>query len=485
MKVLLLNPPFIKKYSRQSRSPCRTRGGTFYYPYFLAYATGVLEESGFKVKLVDAVARDWTHKQTAEFARRFDPGLVVIDTSTPSIYNDVGMADEINKLLPKAHINLVGTHPTNLPAETLKLSKSIDSVCRDEYDYTVRDLAKATESGKSIASVKGVTYRSKNRIRSTPTRPRIKNLDELPFVSRVYKKHLNVWDYFYASVMYPQVTILTARGCPFNCSFCNSPFKASYRARSAGDVVDEFEYIRNELPNVKEVMIEDETFPAIRERTAELCNLMAKRKNKLKWSCNARVDTDLEMMRTMKKAGCRLMCVGFESPKKNLLNGIHKGTTKEMQIRLMSNTRKAGLLVNGCFILGLPGDTRKTISETVEFAKQLNPDTAQFYPIMVYPGLESYEWAKKKSYLTTEDYSKWLTADGLHSTTVSRPGLSSEELLSLCDQARREFYIRPKYAIKKMAQSATNPAEFQRNLKSSKTFLKYIFRGKGARGAEK
>ncbi|RLI96893.1 MAG: B12-binding domain-containing radical SAM protein [Candidatus Aenigmatarchaeota archaeon] len=476
MKTLLLNPPFMNKYSRQSRSPCVTKGGTFYYPYFLAYATGAMEKVDQKAKLVDAVAREWGTDDTVAFAKSMGPGLVVIDTSTPSIHNDVAVAEAIKKSLPDAHISLVGTHPTHMPFETLKMSKSIDSVCVGEYDYTIRDLAEAVEKGKGVGKVEGIAYMNKGKPVLTKPREHIKNLDELPFVSEVYKRHLNIRDYFYASVRHPQVTILTARGCPFNCSFCNSPFKASYRARSAENVADEFEYIRDELPYVKEVMIEDETFPAIKKRTLELCNLLAERRNKVRWSCNARVDTDLETMKAMRKAGCRLMCVGFESPRQDVLNNIHKGTTKEMQMKFMKETRKAGLMVNGCFILGLPDDNMETMKETIAFAKELDPDTAQFYPIMVYPGLESYDWAKKNGYLTTEDYSKWLTDEGLHKTTISRPGLSDSELLRMCDAARREFYMRPSYIAKKALQSITKPMELKRNVKSFKTFVRYILK---------
>ena len=140
-------------------------------------------------------------------------------------------------------------------------------------------------------------------------------------------------------------------------------------------------------------------------------------------------------------------------------------------------TKKIGLLVNGCFILGLPGDTKETIGETIEFAKELNPDTAQFYPLMVYPGTEAYEWAKRSGHLTTEDYSKWLTKDGLHTTTVSRPDLSAEELVKACDRARKEFYMRPRYIAGKFMQSVLHPAEFTRNVKSFKIFFKYLLKG--------
>ena len=473
----MLNPPFLPKYSRQSRSPCITKGGTFYYPYYLAYATGNLEKQGFiNVKLVDAVANEWDENETLKFVKEFRPNLVVIDTSTPSIYSDVEISSKI-KGLGADHVSLVGTHPTKLPEETLNLSKNIDSVCRGEYDNTVVELAEALEDPKDLKGVKGLSYRKNKKITHNPERPLIKNLNFLPFVSEVYKKHLDIRKYFYASLTWPQVTILTARGCPFSCSFCPIPFKASYRYRSPENIAEEFEYIKNELPYVREVMIEDDTFPVIKERTMKICDLLLKKDIRLKWSCNARVDMDFETIKKMKQAGCRLLCVGFETPKQKVLDNIHKRTTRKMQLDFMENTKKAGLLVNGCFILGLPGDTKETISETIEFAKELNPDTAQFYPLMVYPGTEAYEWVERSGYLTTDDYSRWLTKDGLHTTTVSRPDLPAEELVKLCDQARKDFYLRRKYIYSKLTQAVSNPNEFIRTLKSLRTFSRYLFKG--------
>ncbi|MBL7206304.1 MAG: radical SAM protein, partial [Candidatus Aenigmarchaeota archaeon] len=243
------------------------------------------------------------------------------------------------------------------------------------------------------------------------------------------------------------------------------------------NVVEEFLWIQENLPEVKEVMIEDETFPAVKKRTMELCNLMIERVVKLKWSCNARVDTDIETLKKMKEAGCRLMCVGFESPEQDKLDDIQKRTTKAMQVEFMRNTREVGLLVNGCFILGLPGETKESMQKTIDFAKELSTDTAQFYPIMVYPGTSSYEWAKDKGYLKTEDYSKWLTPEGLHTTTVSRPELTDKELVEFCDRARKEFYMRPKYIGSKMVQVVRKPGEFVRVAKSAKKLVSYLFRG--------
>jgi radical SAM superfamily enzyme YgiQ (UPF0313 family) len=243
------------------------------------------------------------------------------------------------------------------------------------------------------------------------------------------------------------------------------------------NVISEFEYIKNKLPFVKEVMLEDDTFPAIKKRTLEICRKIKKKEIKLKWSCNARVDTDFETLKSMKEAGCRLMCVGFETPDQKVLNDIHKRTTKDRQIEFMKMCRKLSLLVNGCFILGLPKDNKETMKATIEFAKELNSDTAQFYPLMVYPGTEAYEWAKRNGYIETDDYSKWITPEGLHTTTVSRPDLGSRELVHLCDQTRKEYYIRSRYIFYKLNQVIRSPAEFSRTIKSIKTFLKYILRG--------
>ena len=477
MKILMLNPPFFPKFSRQSRSPCVSKGGNLYYPYYLSYATGALEKAGFKPTLIDAVAKGWSHKDVVHFTEHFRPDLVVLDTSTPSIFNDVEVASKIKQSVSDTHVCLVGTHPTNLTEKTFKISEHVDSICRGEYDYTIVDLAHTIDEGKPLDSIQGLSFRKGKKIKHNKPRPLIKNLDELPFVSDVYKRHLNIEDYFYASVRHPEVTILTARGCPFSCSFCPIMFKGSYRVRSVENVVDEFEYIQNELPEVKEVMIEDPTFPVSKKRTIELCNLMIKRKIQLHWSCNARVDVDEETLKKMKEAHCRLMCVGFESPVQRVLDSVHKRTTKRLQLDFMRKARKVGILVHGCFIFGLPKDTKQTIRETIEFAKQLNPDTAQFYPMMIYPGTEAYEWAKKNGYLITEDYSKWLTPEGLHNTVISRPDLTNTELVELCDQARREFYLRSRYIFSKLKQIIIKPEEAKRTFKSARIFFKYLFKG--------
>lgn len=481
MKVLLLNPPFLPKFSRQSRSPSVTRAGTIYYPILLSYCCGVLDKEGFDVKLIDAPAKGYDRKQTLEMIKDFNPDLTVIETSTPSIYNDVEVAEMIKDNID-TFITLVGTHVSALSEETLKLSKKIDAVARMEYEYTIRDLAYALKYNKDLSSILGLSYRKDNKIYHNTNRPFIENLDELPFISEVYKKYLDIKDYFFGAAEYPMVMIFTGRGCPNLCFFCVYPqvfYGRRYRLRSAENVVKEFEYIVKELPEVKEIGIEDDTFTADLPRVQKICKLLISKgiNKKVKWWANTRVNLDLETMKLMKKAGCRLIIAGFESGAQELLNNMRKGITLEQSRKFAENARKVGLLVHGCFMFGFPGETRETIRQTIEFAKELKPDTAQFFPLIPYPGTEAYAWAKKNGYLISEDFSEWLTPEGRHRTVISLPNLTNEYLYDACNQARKEFYMRKDYIFYKLKQCILHPSEAKRTLKSGKTFFKYALGG--------
>ena len=477
---MLLNPPFFPKFSRSSRSPAVAKGGTIYYPLWLSYAAGVLEKEGFETMLLDAPAESLSLGQVAEKAAEFKPRLLVVDTSTASIHNDVKVVEELKKKNPKAFAVLVGPHASALPLESLKLSRKVDAIARHEYDYIIRDLALELSKKKpGLSKVKGLTFRKNGKIKSNKEMPLIHDLDEIPFASKVYKKHLNYKNYFYSANLWPEITIVTGRGCPHKCTFCVWPqtmMGRSYRYRSVENVVEEFKYIKESFPDAKEVFIEDDTLTANRERVRQLCRRLIEKRIGLTWSCNARADVDLQTLQLMKKAGCRLMCVGFESGDQQILNNIKKGTKLEIIRQFMKDSKKAGILVHGCFMLGNQGETKETVLKTIKFAKELDPDTAQFFPIMVYPGTESFDYFKKNKFLTTTDFAKWLDAEGLHNTIVSRPGLSAQDLVALCDEGRRQFYLRPKYIAKKALQSIIDGRERKRIFKSGKTFAKYLLK---------
>ena len=480
MKVFLLNPPYLPRFSRPQRSPAVTKSGTVYFPTWLASANGVLEDAGSETVLLDSPADNVALDETIERVRVFDPQMVVLSTSTPSIYNDVRVAERIKECLPECKTVLVGTHVSALPKETMELSPSIDFICRREYDETVRDLAQTVDGGGALDDVTGLTYRRDGEVVSNPDRELIQDLDAIPFVSRTYKKFLDIRNYFNPNALYPMVTIISGRGCVFRCLFCVYPqtmMGRGYRLRSVDNVVDEVEYITKEFPNGRAVFFEDDTMTVNRKRCVAISEEILRRGIRISWSANSRADLDYETMVVMKRAGCRCLCVGFESGDQSVLDGMQKSMNVDKMIKFSEDARRAGLYVHGCFMVGNPGETRESLRRTLDLAIRLEPDTAQFYPIMVYPGTEGYEWARSGGYLTTQDFSKWLTKDGLHASVVSTPELPAEDLVEFCDEARRRFFLRPRYMLKKLWQAVRDPAEGIRIVKASRTLLKYLWRG--------
>ncbi|HLC79224.1 MAG TPA: radical SAM protein [archaeon] len=480
MKILMLNPPFLFRFSRTSRSPAISKGGCVYYPIWMGYATGVLEQAGHDVKLLDCPASGMKLEEVVEIVKDWKPDLMVVDSVTASFNNDVKVVETLKDTRPEAFAIMVGTHVGALPELSLRASKKIDAVARGEYDFIIRDLAVALENKKPLDSVLGITYWGEDgKVKFTPNMPPIEEdgLDSMPFASEVYNRHLRIRDYFYPSVLYPEVTIITGRGCKFRCTFCKFPQTLtghSYRARSPKNVVDEFEWISKNLPYVKDIMIEDDTMTQDKQRMIEICKEIETRKLNVTWTCNARADVDLETLNWMKKAGCRLLCVGFESADQQILNNIKKGTRIEKIEQFMVDTKKANILVHGCFMLGNNGETKETIKKTVEWAKKLEPDTAQFFPLMLYPGTEAFKWASENKFLTTTNWDEWLTPEGTHSTILNTDKLSARDLVEGCDLARKEFYWRPEYILSRVKLMITQPREAPRLMMGARTFAKYL-----------
>lgn len=481
MNILFLNPPFKGRFSRTSRSPAVTKGGTLYYPFWLAYATGVAEKAGHNVRLLDAPADGYEKEDIPARLDGFIPNLIVLDTSTPSIYADIQVGAWLKSIYPESFVTLVGTHPSALPIETLQIDESIDAIACGEYDYTIRDLALALDKGKPLDSVSGLVYHHQAKILQNAPREKIENLDDIPFASEVYKKHLQYRNYFFAAANYPMMMIITGRGCPFRCFFCVYPqtfHSRKYRFRSPQNVVDEFEYIIDNFPEIKEIAIEDDCFTANKKRVREISQMIVDRKLKIKWYCNVRGDVDYETLRMMKRAGCRLVTVGFESAVQDILDNMHKGEKVERYYQFAQDAQKAGILVHGCIMVGNPGDNKEVMRKNFEFACKINCDSMQFYPLYVYPGTEAYEWALNNKYLTTTDFSQWLDQEGFHNCVLDIPGLTSEEMVEICNDYLKRYHLRPRYILMKAIQALKDPHEGYRSLKSFMTFFNHIFPGR-------
>jgi anaerobic magnesium-protoporphyrin IX monomethyl ester cyclase len=480
MNVLLINPPFLPLFSREQRSPAVTKSGTFYYPMWLSYAAGLLKQNGHTVKVIDCPASGETQNDLQNIVSSFAAQLIVIDTSTPSIHNDVQVARCLKDSCPSAFIILVGPHVSALPEESLLLNESVDAVAMREYEHTLVDLCRALEAKNSISAVAGLCVRKNGNPFRTAERELNRELDDMPFVSQVYRENLDYRKYFYSHSKYPIVVTITGRGCPYKCIYCVYPqtFNGhTVRYRSINNILNEVEYILSAFPEVKEIMFEDDTLTVNKKRCVEFAEEILKRKLKFTWSANSRADVDYETLKILKKAGARLFCVGIESGDQIVLDNMKKALKVDRIRRFFKDARKAGILIHGCFLVGNPGETKETLETTLRFAKELNPDTAQFFPIMVYPGTVAWEWAVGNKYLTTIDFRQWLTSEGLHNCVLSRPELSNTELVAFCDRARKEFYLRPGYVARKIIQGMSDPFELKRLAKAGITFSKHIVRG--------
>lgn len=477
MNIVFINPPFFPKYSRGSRSPAVTKSGTVYYPIWLALAAGVAEQHGHNILLIDSPAEVIDEKQTIDRLQSFKPDIAIVETSTGSISNDAAFAKSLKDSFPGIFVCLVGNHVTAMHQETMQQFPMLDAIARNEYEETVVDLAACLTEKRPLDSVLSLTWRKGNSVITNPPRPSNTKLDEMPFASEIFKRFCNPRDYFFSAGRFPQIMMYTGRGCPYLCTFCVYPqnfYGHAYRHRSAKSIADEFKYIENNFPEVVEVTIEDDTFTVYKDHVIEVCKLLIAQSNSLTWTCNVRADLDEETMRWMKKAGCRLVIIGFESGSNEILKLMKKGVKVE-QFKAAQNAKKSGLLVHACYMMGNRGETLSTMKETLDLAKKLNTDTAQFFPLMVYPGTEAYDWAKKEGLIHAETFDQWLTPEGLHNNVVGTHDLKPEEIVDFCNYARREYYLRPAYIFMKVKTALTNFQEFKRTVKAFLTFYKHLF----------
>jgi radical SAM superfamily enzyme YgiQ (UPF0313 family) len=486
MKIVFLNPTFRFKISRASRWPEYTKSGTLYYPFWLAPAAALAEKKGHDVLLLDAIPNEWNEDETITRVLNFEPRLVVIDTSLPSIKSDASFSSKLKAVANEKSIDLkiclVGTFPSVRPDYVMGLNESIDFIARKEYDMTIVELANALEKEQSVEGVLGISYRKDGKIIHNKDRPYIDDLDEIPFASEIYKRFLDPKHYRYALARHPMIQIMSARGCPSMCVFCNVPqtfMSRHFRTRSAKNFVDELEWIKKNMPEIKEIFIEDDTMTVNKERILEICRMIKERKLNIIWSANARVDIPKDVLKEMKEAGCRMLIVGYESGNQDILNNIKKGITIEMAERFTRDAKDVGIKVFGCFMIGLSGDTKETIRQTVEWAKKLDLDMAQIEQAVPFPGTEFYDWVKTNNYLKTDDPDDWLDKSGQLGFLIDYPNLSAEELKKMRDKLMVEFYTTPKQMFR-MFINNLHPHEFARLTRATIDYLAYLLRKKSS-----
>ncbi len=467
MRVLLLNPMYGVDFCKSARWAAKSRGRVQRHPDWMCMATAVLEKAGHDCKFIDAQAKNMDFKTVTKIAQEFRPDMSVIWTTTPSIYSDVKYAEMLKKF---GMTVLVGAHPSALPKETLEIKKdSVDAVAIGEFDYTLRDLA----NNVSLSKCKGIAY-WRNVVKINKPRERIKNMDEMPFPAW---HHIDSKDYHDGGKLYPFITMITGRGCIGQCTFCREKYNICpgfFTNRSPEKSVDEIDYDIRFFPHLKEVMIENDTFTSDSEYVKDFCKEKLNRGVKIRWSCNARADiTDISVLKLMKKAGCRMMCVGYEFGSQELLDKVGKGVTLGQMREFTKISKQAGLRINGCFMIGAPGETRETALQTIKFAKELNPNTAQFSVMVPYPGTPFYKWAKKNGYIIAKDWTEWVNKDLEQATVISYPQLSKQEMESLVDKGLKEFYSRPEKVLE-LALEMRSISDIKRKVHGFRAYRNYF-----------
>ncbi len=436
MKTLFLNPPSFDGFDggAGSRYQARREIRSFWYPTWLAQPAALIPES----KLVDAPASDLSLEQVLPMANDYE--MAILHTSTPSFDNDVKVAEALKKVNPELIIGLVGAHVAVNPEPSVLASSAIDFVARNEFDYTLQEIAK----GRPLEEVDGISYEINGKVIHNKERALIADMDELPSVIDVYHRDLKIEDYFIGYLEHPYVSLYTGRGCKSRCTFCLWPQTIAghkYRTRSPEKVAEDVAKIQRYFPQVKEIFFDDDTFTDDLPRVEETARLLGKLG--VTWSCNAKANVPYDTLKIMKDNGLRLLLVGYETGNQQILLNIRKGMRVEFARRFTKDCHKLGIKIHGTFIVGLPGETQETIKETIRFAKEINPHTLQVSLAAAYPGTRLYKEAVENGWLR-EQQGEMVAGNGLQISSLEYPDLSHEEIFNALSSFYKQFYLRPR-----------------------------------------
>jgi len=474
LRTLFLHPPSFEGFDggAGARYQARREIRSFWYPTWLAQPAALVPGS----RLVDAPPDGLTVDQVAPLAREYD--LVVLHTSTPSFANDARVAERLAAENPRLLIGMVGAHVGVLPRESLQGAPAVDWVGVGEFDHACAEIA----AGRPLREVAGIAYRDNGKLRFTPPRPSIEDMDALPFVVDVYKRDLTIEHYFIGYLLHPYVSLYTGRGCRSKCTFCLWPQTLGghrYRVRSPENVEAEMARAKAHFPEVKEFFFDDDTFTDDLPRAEEIARRLGRLG--LTWSCNAKANVPRKTLEVLRDNGLRLLLVGYESGNQQILNNIKKGIRLDIAREFTRNARALGITIHGTFILGLPGETPETIQETIRYACEIEPDTIQVSLAAPYPGTELYRQAQERGWLQIEDRDL-VDAHGVQVAALQYPGLPQTQIFSSVEAFYRRFYFRPRKVVSMVGGMLRDPAVMRRRLREGVEFFRFLRdrRGSGA-----
>lgn len=465
-KILLVTPPIL-------------RGGYGVYaeaggknePIGILSLAAVLEKNNINVQILDAEGESLTIPDTIKRIAEIKPNILGITSSTTAFNKAKLIASEVKNKFPEIKTIIGGPHVTALPEETLEYD-FFDFGIVGEAEYAFLEFINALKDDKNYTEIKSLVYKDENKkVHINPRRELIKNLDELPMPAIHLLKDYSLYTpQLTAYRKKPVGTVITSRGCPYQCIFCDrNAFGNKFRARSPEKIIEEIEY-RIKKQGVKEIAFLDDTFTINKERVIKICDLLIEKKIDLIWSCSLRADTvDKELLKKMKQAGCWLISLGVESGNEQVLKFIKKNLNKDKVRECCKIAKEVGLKTRGFFMIGHPIDTKETIRETIDFAKSLPLYIAEFSITTPFPNTELDRIAENYGKVNHSDTTKFS-----QQFPVFVPnGLTKEYLDGIHKNARKEFYLRPK-KILELISDIKSPSDIKKYLIGFKILIKSL-----------
>jgi len=467
-KIIFVNPPL----RGNARYGNLASAGAYMPPLGLGFLASTVREKNFEVKILDCEALRLNIKQTVECILSFQPSYVGITAVTMSINSAAEVAGELSREGNKPCIILGGSHLTALPRETMNLFSQFDIGVLGEGEVTLPQLLDALRDNNGLNSIEGIIYRDNGKLVETPARPLIENLDTLPFPA--WDLYPDLRRYYKPSAFgfqkLPCTSLITARGCPGRCSFCNQGvWGKRYREHSAEYVMEMIRVLCHRY-GIRDFAIYDGTFGVNQDRLIKLCEILIKEKLNLVWSCNFRAEmVKPEILGLMKKAGCWGIAYGIESCSQKVLDFLQKDINFDMIVKALKWTKKAGIFSKGYIMIGTPIETIQTMNKTLKSILKLELDLLTVNSFTPFPGTLDYQRAGQYGVFNRD----WKLLNE-HNFVFIPQGLSQKQIEYFTRKITRKFYLRPGI-LWKYVKMSLKPRYFRLLLNGLISFLKFIF----------
>lgn len=467
MRIVLIAPPRKNIVTAAIPENIDEERG-FIPPLGLLYiASYVKANSSHEITVIDSEVEGLSYAGLQDRIKALNPDVVGIQVLTFTLIDALKTASIVKDYSKDVPVVFGGPHVTIYPEETLAHG-DVDYIVRGEGEISFKKLVDSLGNEVALETISGVGFKNKGNLKIAGQPLFIDNIDSLPIPDRTltpYRQYYSI-----LSKNFPITTMMTSRGCPYNCIFCERMGK-KFRANSSAKVIEEIEDCLR--LGIKEIFLHDDTFTVDKKRVFEICDMIKRKRLKFVWDARARVDTvTYELLRAMKESGCSRISFGVESGNAKVLRNLRKGVTIEQVETAFRYAKDLKIQTLADFMLGSPGETREDLEETIRFAKRLNPDYAQFSITTPYPGTDLYREALKGGLIKSDVWRKFaISPDAGFKVPLWNENFSRQELLELSDMAYKRFYLSARFLLKEIT-GVRSIREFMKKIKAGMKLLK-------------